>query len=140
MPDFKSELPENTRITVQYEEDDGSFTETKTYELFVIKDRVDAVWPYEFSTEYGYHETIVDPNLTTGIVFVLTYKIHRNGEIREIRSAYKTQNQPGIPARYLGYENGETITGLKIIAIDTPRGESINLRANHTGFQPQKIW
>lgn len=117
-----SELPKNTIITVQYKEHDNGVTETKTYELFVVKDKVTC----------GNHETIVDPDLTAVKVFMLRYRIPRDGAIR-------CQNQSGIRPSFLGYEHGETISDLKIIAIDTY--EKVRIwRANHTGFQPQKIW
>lgn len=127
--DFKSKLPENTRITVQYNEHYRGTTTEKTHSLSVVMD-ITGVKDY-----YAQHVTKVK-NLY-GQHFWLMFKIYKNGAIREIRSDYG-----GIPPSFLGYEHGETISDLKIIAIETPGEESIaiNLRANHTGFQPQKIW
>ena len=133
--DFKSELPENTRITVQYNEHKNGEKTEKTHSLRVLKDITGVTKAFFSQNDYGQHVTKVKNEY--GQFFWLMFKIYKNGAIREIRSDYG-----GIPPSFLGYEHGETISDLKIIAIETPGEESIaiNLRANHTGFQPQKIW
>lgn len=140
-----SKLPKDTRITVQYKESICQDpTETNTYELFVVKDIVKVTQPYKFSTYtmYGYHETIVDPNLTSGLTFTLKYTIHKDGIIKLIGSRYKRQEWRSIPPILLGYQHGQTISNVHISAIDTWKKKPLWQKDTgfHTGFQPQKIW
>jgi hypothetical protein len=127
--DTESKLPKDARIIIQYkvrEPNYGSSIITKL--LYVVQD----IRPSRSERSmYGYHETMVDPNLTSGEKFLLRYEIYRDGTIGIIG---------GMSPKSLGYEYGETISDSKIIEIKTKEKVSIWQLTSHTGFQPQKIW
>ena len=129
---IESKLPKDAKITIKYREDDPDWgSEIRTKSLYVVEDSVRSSTSEQ--TMYGYHETIVDPNLTSGKYFLLTYEIYRDGTIGNIGR---------VSPKSLGYEYLRvTISGLKIIEMKTKEKLSIwRASTMHTGFQLQKIW